>query len=121
MVEQRAYTRIKTKAMLVSISNSSLKKPITGFIRDISAGGLKIQKISSMAQVQSGEYECQFVLPMGKIISRVELVNSGSEMDKLNDLFIRMRFVNINNADREKIISFVQQNIGKEMEPVLTM
>jgi c-di-GMP-binding flagellar brake protein YcgR len=120
LVEQREYMRVKARSILVSISNFSLRQPITGFLRDISAGGLKIQKISSMAH-QSGEYECQFVLPMGKIISRVEVVSSGGGTEKFGDLFVRMRFVNINDEDRGKIINFVQQNADNEMESELRM
>jgi c-di-GMP-binding flagellar brake protein YcgR len=116
LVEQREYMRVKTRSILVSLANFSLRQPITGFLRDISAGGLKVQRISSMTQVQSGEYECQFVLPVGKITSQVEVLSSGGGPEKFSDLFMRMRFVNITDEDRGKIISFVQQNADKEME-----
>lgn len=110
-MEQRAHTRVKARSILVSLSNSMLNQPITGFLRDISTGGLKVQKISSTAKVQPGEYECQFVLPnFGKIISRAEVIGFGSEMEKFGNLFVRMRFTDIKNEDRDKIDDFVKQN-----------
>jgi c-di-GMP-binding flagellar brake protein YcgR len=88
-----------------------LNQPITGFLRDISAGGLKVQKISSTAKVQPGEYECQFVLPnYGKIISHAEVIGFGGEMEKFGNLFVRMRFTDIKSEDRSKIDDFVKQN-----------
>jgi c-di-GMP-binding flagellar brake protein YcgR len=94
-----------------------LNQPITGFLRDISAGGLKLQKISSTAKVQPGEYECQFVLPsFGKIISQAEVIGYGSEMEKFGNLFVRMRFTSIKNEDLDKIDDFVKQNQDNNTE-----
>lgn len=116
-MEQRAHMRVKARSILVSLSNSMLNQPITGFLRDISAGGLKVQKISSTAKVQPGEYECQFVLPnFGKIVSHTEVIGYGSELEKFGNLFVRMRFTEINNEDREKIDDFVKQNQDNQQE-----
>jgi len=113
LLEQRKYIRVKARSILVSLSNSALNQPVTGFLRDISAGGLKIQKISSTAKVQPGEYECQFVLPgYGKIISKAEVVGSGGENETFGNLFVRMRFTGIKDEDIQKITSFVEQNRG---------
>lgn len=110
-MEQRAHIRVKARSILVSLSSSILNQPITGFLRDISAGGLKVQKISSTAKVQPGEYECQFVLPsFGKIISHAEVIGFGSEIEKFGNLFVRMRFTDIKNEDRDKIGDFVKQS-----------
>ncbi len=111
MEEQREYVRVKVKSILVSLVSSSLKTPVTGFLRDISLGGLKIQKISSTAQVPPGTYDCQFVLPnFGKIASQVEVVGSSGGNEKFGDLYIRMRFISIKDEDREKIVNFVSHN-----------
>ena len=116
-MEQRAHMRVKARSILVSLSNSMLNQPITGFLRDISAGGLKVQKISSTAKVQPGEYECQFVLPnFGKIISHAEVIGYGSELEKFGNLFVRMRFTEIKNEDREKIDDFVKLNQDNNQE-----
>lgn len=110
-MEQREYMRAKTSSVLVSLSNSIAKQPITGFLRDISAGGLKVQKISATANVHPGEYECQFVLPnFGKIISRAEVIGFGNEVEKFGKLLVRMRFTDIKNEDKVKISDFVKQN-----------
>ena len=42
-MENRQYERVKAKSILVSLSNQT--QQVTGFLRDISEGGLKIQKI----------------------------------------------------------------------------
>jgi c-di-GMP-binding flagellar brake protein YcgR len=116
-VEQRTHLRVKARSILVSLSNSMLNQPITGFLRDISVGGLKLQKISSTAKVQPGEYECQFVLPnFGKIVSHAEVIGFGNDMEKFGNLFVRMRFTDIKNEDRNKIDDYVKQNQNNSNE-----
>ena len=110
-MEKREFNRVKAKSILVSLSNVNLSQPITGFLRDIGEGGLKVQKISSTVELLPGEYECQFVLPnFGKIISRVELIGSGDTNERFGNLLIRLRFINIKDEDRQKVTDYVKQN-----------
>lgn len=110
MAEQRQYERIKARAILVSLSNKT--QQVTGFLRDISEGGLKIQKISADRQITTGNYECQFVLPdYGKIITTVEVLGAGDSEEKFRQLLIRARFLNLTPEANEKIKNFIQKNV----------
>ncbi len=110
MLENRQYERAKAKSILVSLTGlSGNSQQITGFLRDISEGGLKIQKISSERQAEKGEYKCEFVLPdYGKIITKVEVLGAGDTQEKFADMLIRMRFIDLAPETKENIKIFIE-------------
>lgn len=92
--------------MLVSLTNETGE--ISGFLRDISEGGLKIQKISAERRVEKGDYDCTFVLPnLGKMQTRVEVLGVGDSQEKLGETLVRMRFQNLDPLSKEKIKQFI--------------
>lgn len=109
-IEMRRYDRVKASSVLVSLKPTSGEE-ITGFLRDISEGGLKIQKLSTQRQVENGRYFCEFYLPSaGKISAPVEVVGYGTGNEKFGDHLIRMRFLDLPGDDKAKIKQFIFTN-----------
>jgi c-di-GMP-binding flagellar brake protein YcgR len=107
-MENRHHERAKAKSILVSLTNPN--QQITGFLRDISEGGLKIQKISAERQVETGDYDCHFVLPdFGKIDTKITVIGTGDSQEKFGELLIRMRFCDLDPESQEKIKLYVKQ------------
>jgi PilZ domain len=107
-VGNRQYERVKAKSILVSLSNQT--QQITGFLRDISEGGLKIQKISAERQVEPGDYQCHFVLPeFGKIDTQVTVIGTGDSQEKFGEMLIRMQFCELEPQSKDKIRLFISQ------------
>ena len=110
-VENRQHKRVKAKSILVSLSNQT--QQVTGFLRDISEGGLKIQKISAERQVETGDYECHFVLPdLGLINTKVAVIGTGDSQEKFGEMSIRMQFCDLDPQSKEKIRLFIKQTIS---------
>jgi hypothetical protein len=110
-LENRQHERVKAKSILVSLSNQT--QQVTGFLRDISEGGLKIQKISAERQVETGDYECHFVLPeLGSINTKVSVIGTGDSQEKFGELLIRMQFYDLDPESKEKIRLFIKQTVS---------
>lgn len=109
--EHRQHLRALAKSIIVSLTDKERDQQITGFLKDISEGGMKIQKISAKRQVEKGEYLSEFVLPnSGKITVSVEVLGSGYDDDKFSEHLIRMKFLNLDQDSKEKIKNFVASN-----------
>ncbi|MCL6591168.1 MAG: PilZ domain-containing protein [Firmicutes bacterium] len=111
MEERRLYPRIDAQSILVSLTNSENPELlVSGFLRNISLGGLKIQKISSKILITPGYYNCSLMLPdVGRINTRVEVLGAGDSNEKFGSHLIRMQFVNLDEDSRNKIISFMSK------------
>ena len=108
LVASRQHTRVTTKSIIVSLSDPLLNQVIVGFLRDVSEGGLKIQKMSAQRQVEGGILGCEFLLPeLGKVVGQVELVGFGDEGEKFSEHLLRLRFVKIDKDNQSKIRQFV--------------
>ena len=113
-IEMRQFKRVKVQSLLVSLTQETNGEKITGFIRDISEGGLKIQKLSTIRQLNGGIFACDFILPgTGKIVSQVEMVGMGYEKEKFSEHLLRFRFWKLGNDDKLKIRSFVLANLDR--------
>lgn len=109
--ERRRHLRIIAKSIIVSLTNKQNDQQITGFLKDISEGGMKIQKISAKRQVEKGEYNCEFVLPgSGKIEASVEVLGFGTNDDKISEYLIRMRFLDLDPETKGKIEKYIADN-----------
>ncbi|MGE5605368.1 MAG: PilZ domain-containing protein [Bacteroidota bacterium] len=109
--EHRRHLRIIAKSIIVSLTDKHADQQITGFLKDISEGGMKIQKISAKRQVEKGEYHCEFVLPdSGKIDVLVEVLGFGYEDEKFSEHLIRMRFLDLDPATKDKIEKYIANN-----------
>lgn len=109
--ERRRHLRIIAKSIIVSLTNKQNDQQISGFLKDISEGGMKIQKISAKRQVEKGEYYCEFVLPdYGKIEVPVEVLGFGSDAEKFSEHLIRMRFLDLDPAIKDKIEKYIADN-----------
>lgn len=109
--EHRQHLRALAKSIIVSLTDKQQEQQLTGFLKDISEGGVKIQKISAKRQVEKGEYICEFVLPnSGKIITSVEVLGFGYDDEKFSEHLIRMKFLNLDQDSKEKIKNFVAGN-----------
>lgn len=109
--ERRRHLRILAKSIIVSLTNKSNDQQLTGFLKDISVGGMKIQKISAKRQVEKGEYHCEFVLPdSGKIEASVEVLGLGSDAEKFGEHLIRMRFLDLDPESKDKIEKYIANN-----------
>ena len=108
----RKHTRVEVKSILVSLTNQDESQLISGFLRDISEGGLKIQKISAKLQVEPGRYQCQFILPdYGKIIIPVEIVGFGNNEEKFSEQYIRVKIISLDQETKDKLNDFIQNNL----------
>ncbi len=117
--EHRRHLRIIAKSIIVSLTDNNNDQQITGFLKDISEGGMKIQKISAKRQVEKGEYNCEFVLPgSGKIDLLVEVLGFGYDDDKFSEHLIRMRFIDLDPATKEKIKIYIT-NHRPEVETII--
>lgn len=105
----RRYERVSANSIIVSLIIPGEAEPISGFLRDISAGGLKMQKIADR-EVPLGVYQCQFVLTgQGKIQAEAEVVGYGTEEDRFARQIVRMRFLRLDPESKEKIKQFVEK------------
>ena len=115
--ERRQHLRVIAKSIIVSLTAKHGDQQITGFLKDISEGGMKIQKISAKRQVEKGEYHCEFVLPdSGKIEASVEVLGFGSDAEKFGEHLIRMRFIDLEPATKDKIGKFITNNRPAETD-----
>lgn len=114
--ERRQHFRVIAKSIVVSLTDEQQGQQISGFLKDISEGGMKIQKISSQRQVEPGEYSCEFILPdFGTINVSVEVLGFGSEDEKFSEHLIRMRFLNLAPELKEKIKKYItKRRLEKE-------
>ena len=109
--ERRQHLRIIAKSIIVSLTAKHGDQQITGFLKDISEGGMKIQKVSAKRQVEKGEYHCEFVLPdYGKIEALVEVLGSGSSAEKFGEHLIRMRFLDLDPETKDKLEKYIANN-----------
>lgn len=110
----RRFARVSAKSIIVSIHDLNGEESFTGFLRDVSEGGLRIQKISEKRQAELGRYFCQFFLPtLGKVSSPVEVVGFGDADDKFSAHLVRMRFVDIPAESKEKVKQFVEKQLNE--------
>jgi hypothetical protein len=108
MQERRQHPRGTAKSILVSLTDAISDQEITGFLRNVSEGGLKIQKISSKRQVEIGEYNCEFHLSGGvKITAKVRVLGFGAANEKFGEHLIRMCFTGLDKAARQRICEFI--------------
>lgn len=114
--EHRQHLRALAKSIIISLTDKAQDQQITGFLKDISEGGMKIQKISAKRHLEKGDYISEFVLPnYGKITVPVEVLGSGYEDEKYCEHLIRMKFLNLDPDSKEKIKSYVLGNhLGNE-------
>lgn len=109
--EHRRHLRIIAKSIIVSLTDKNNDQQISGFLKDISEGGMKIQKISAKRQVENGVYKCEFVLPdSGKIDASVEVLGFGYDDEKFSEHLIRMRFLNLDPETKGKIEKYIANN-----------
>jgi c-di-GMP-binding flagellar brake protein YcgR len=109
--EHRQHLRALAKSIIVSLTDKEKDQQITGFLKDISEGGMKIQKISAKRHLEKGEYISEFVLPnFGKISAPVEVLGSGYEDERFSEHLIRMKFLELDPDSQEKIKSYVSGN-----------
>lgn len=109
--EHRRHLRIIAKSIIVSLTKKNDDQQIIGFLKDISEGGMKIQKISAKRQVEKGEYHCEFVLPdSGKVEASVEVLGFGSNAEKFSEHLIRMKFLDLDPATKGKIGKYIANN-----------
>lgn len=110
-IEHRRHLRVIARSIIVSLTNKQKDQQITGFLKDISKGGMKIHKISAKRQVEKGEYNCEFVLPdSGKIEVLAEVLGFGYDDEKFSEHLIRMRFIDLDQATKEKIDKYIANN-----------
>lgn len=108
MQERRQHPRGTAKSILVSLTNAKNDQVISGFLRNISEGGLKIQKISSKRQIELGEYDCEFHLAGGvRIIAKVQVLGFGAADEKFGEHMIRMCFVGLDDHFQQRIREFI--------------
>ncbi len=104
----RKYNRVTTKSIIVSLSDKVDAEPITGFLRDISEGGMRIQKLSSKHQMELKDYYCHFFLPeLGKVEALVKVLGYGDSNGLFGDRYVRMRFVGMSTESEQKIRIFI--------------
>lgn len=116
--EHRQHFRVIAKSIIVSLTDQQHEQQITGFLKDISEGGIKIQKISAKRQVEKGDYLCEFVLPeFGKISVPVTVLGFGYEDEKFSEHLVRMKFLDLDPDQKEKIITYIA---GKHHETETT-
>ena len=116
-LENRNYERAKTKSILVSLSNQN--QQITGFLRDVSEGGLKIQRISAGRKIEQCDYDCQFTLPnYGKICTKVAVLGIGDSNEKFGPALIRVQFCDLDPQMQEKIKLYVHQSRSQDDLPL---
>lgn len=109
--EHRRHLRIIAKSIIVSLTDKNTDQQISGFLKDISEGGMKIQKISAKRQVEKGVYECEFVLPdSGKIDVSVEVLGFGYDDEKFSEHLIRMQFLDLDPETKGKIEKYIANN-----------
>ncbi len=107
-MEHRRHLRVIAKSIIVSLTDKQQDQQISGFLKDISEGGMKIQKISAKRQVEKGEYSCEFVLPdSGKINVTVEVLGLGYDEEKFSEHLIRMKFLKLDPVSKEKIKKYI--------------
>lgn len=107
-IEHRQHFRVIAKSIIVSLTDKQQDQQITGFLKDISEGGMKIQKISAKRQVELGEYDCEFILPgFGKVNVLAEVLGFGSGDEKYSEHLIRMRFLNLEPDVKEKVKNYI--------------
>ncbi len=112
--ELRQFKRVKVQSLLVSLTQASNGETVTGFLRDISEGGLKIQKLSTLRQLDGGIFACDFILPgTGKIAALVEMVGMGYVEEKFSEHLLRFRFWRLDQEDKLKIRGYVQANLDR--------
>jgi c-di-GMP-binding flagellar brake protein YcgR len=113
-IAKRRFKRVETSSTVVSLNSPQDSIPVSGFLRDISEGGMKIQKIAVDREVRMDKYQCQFILSgLGKIQTPVEIVGFGREEDKFSKHIVRMRFTELDKESKEKIKQFVEQKQNK--------
>jgi c-di-GMP-binding flagellar brake protein YcgR len=113
-VAKRRHARVETSSTVVSLNSAQDASPVSGFLRDISEGGLKIQKIAVDREVRLDKYQCQFILSgFGKIQTPVEVVGFGYEEEKFSKHIVRMRFTELDTESKEKIKKFIEQTMNK--------
>ena len=106
--ERRRHFRVIAKSIFVSLTDEQQDQQISGFLKDISEGGMKIQKISSKRQVEPGEYSCRFILPdFGEICVSANVLGFGYENEKSSEHLIRMRFLNLAPDLKEKVKKYI--------------
>lgn len=109
-IAYRRFVRVETNSTVVSLTSSGDSTPVSGFLRDISEGGLKIQKIAVDREVKLENYQCQFILSgLGKIQVPVEVVGFGGEEDKFSKHIVRMRFTQLDTESKVKLKQFIEQ------------
>ncbi|HEX3048096.1 MAG TPA: PilZ domain-containing protein [Bacillota bacterium] len=111
MEERRLHPRIDAQSILVSLTNpENPELLVSGFLRNISLGGIKIQKISSKIVIEPGNYNCSLMLPeVGRINTRVQVLGSGDSNEKFGSHLIRMQFMNLDDDTKNKILSFISK------------
>jgi hypothetical protein len=109
--ERRLHPRIDAQSILVSLTSpENPEMLISGFLRNISLGGIKIQKISSKVVVTPGNYNCSLMLPdVGRINTKVDVLGMGDSNEKFGSHLIRMQFVNLDEDSKNKILSFMSK------------
>jgi hypothetical protein len=108
MQERRKHPRGIAKSILVSLTDTQSDQVISGFLRNISEGGIKIQKISSKRQVELGEYDCEFHLAGGvRVTAMVQVLGFGAANEKFGEHMIRMRFVGLDAHFQQRIREFI--------------
>lgn len=116
--EHRQHLRVIAKSIIVSLTDKQHEQQLTGFLKDISEGGMKIQKISAKRQVEKVDYLCEFVLPeSGKISVLATVLGSGYDDDKFSEHLIRMKFLDLDPEQKEKILRYIA---GKDNETETT-
>jgi c-di-GMP-binding flagellar brake protein YcgR len=112
-IAYRRYARVETNSIVVSLTSAEDPTPVSGFLRDISEGGMKIQKIAVDREVRLGGYHCQLILSgFGKLQAEIEVVGFGSEEDKYSKQIVRMRFTRIDPESKDKLKKFIEQKMN---------
>jgi len=105
----RQYNRVTAKSIIVSLNDGVDGEPITGFLRDISEGGMRIQRLSNKQQIELKDYYCHFFLPeLGKVEAIVKVLAYGDSDGHFGDRYLRMRFVGMNPESHQKLKHFIE-------------
>ena len=109
--ERRRHLRIIAKSIIVSLTNKQNDQQISRILKDISEGGMKIQKIS--AKRQSGKRRVLLWICIARLRQDWGSgwsVGFGSDAEKFSEHLIRMRFLDLDPAIKDKIEKYIADN-----------
>lgn len=107
-IQQRAFVRIDTKLKIQvqAVAESGETNSHTVFTKDISGGGMQV--ISKFPYVIGQKIFIAFELPeLGAICTVAEVVRSVKQQSDFVVFYIGLKFIDIPERDRNKIIKYI--------------